>query len=256
MTVTTESAWTHRFTHNKKQITVSMTAPYSPSDAGKNKIASGTLYLVETPKMKITKPTWGLGVIAEASFVVTGLSFDVSFSIGWTFDARYPERVKNPHTMKDIVITSMTIGTHNGITKDRLEQVPAGKLLSAAMRASAVRVVHYPANYDGPSLAFSGFTTTTSSKGKWEVAGHTSKDVPDGFAKGLTGHTDQFDKDAQLRRVAEIVKASRPNRQTFDVQSTLHCTDRHARRLIQQARDAGYLPPLKPTDKRTRKASQ
>jgi hypothetical protein len=230
-----------------------MTAPYSPSDAGKNKIASGTLYLVETPKMKITKPTWGLGVIAEASFVVTGLSFDVSFSIGWTFDARYPERFENPHTMKDIVITSMTIGTHNGITKDRLEQVPAGKLLSAAMRAGAVRVVHYPANYNGPSLAHSGFTTTTDSEGEWEVVGHTSEDVPDGFAKALTGQTDVFDK---LQLVAETVSKALPNRATHDVMTVIGCSERHARRLIQQARDAGYLPPLEPTDKRTRKASQ
>ena len=256
MTVTTETAWSHTFTHNKKRVTVTMVSPEMAADGSMTVIHSGVLYLYEKPKHKIKTPTWSVGVIAEATFRVEGLECDLTFTTGWTFDSRHPERNDGSPNQKDVSIYSMSLDGHRPITPELLARIPAGKLLAAAIHAAGVRVIHYPKGYEGPSLSMLGWNVSAQDENDWDVAGHLGIDIPTDLVKSLTGEKEQIDYDARLLRVAEIVKASLPNRQTKDVAQSFFVGDRQARRLIQDARDAGYLPPIDPTDKRSRKAKQ
>lgn len=233
-----------------------MIAPEMASDGSMTRLPSGVLSIVEKPKGKITKPTYGVGVIAEATFSVDGLGVDIEFTTGWKYDARYPKRNDGVSSTRDIVITSLTVRSDTAVTKEILDAIPAGKLLAAATHAAGVRAVHYPIGYDGPSVVHPAFNVAKSDQSQWELVGHIGDSGRSGLIKELTGQTEPFDRDAQLRRVASIVERSRPNQQTKDVAAALNVGERHARRLIGNARDAGYLPPLDPNDKRTRKAQK
>ncbi len=248
-----ETVWTCTFTNNGKNITVTMTSPQMLSEDGKKEIrTSGTLYIWDSPSAKMKVVTFAKGVIGEATYRVDGLDHDLSFSTGYAFDPRRNRKIPPSPTQKDIIITSLDFHG-DSITSEKLRKIPLSKLLGAALRASAVRVIHYPTGYNGPSLAFGAGWTTT---GPTTEIGEHLNDVPAGFVESLADATDVLDKDKRLQRVADVWHKALHADKTFDVVTALLVGDRQARRLIREARDAGLIPPVSKTDQRSRKATK
>jgi hypothetical protein len=250
MTMKQETVWTCTFTNNGNDITVTMTSPQVAADGSRNVVASGTLHIWERPPAKMKVVTFAKGVIGEATYRVDGLDHDLSFTTGWSFDPRRSR--KTTPNQKDIVITSLDFHG-NAITSEALRKIPISKLLAAALRASAVRVIHYPTGYKGPSLAYGALFITTGPD--TEIGPHLN-DVPAGFVESWADATDVLDKGQRLQRVADVWHTASHADKTFDVVAALCVGDRQARRLISEARDAGLIPPVSKTDQRSRKATK
>ena len=204
------------------------------------------------PPGKVTKPTVVFGVYCPASFRVEGLNYDVKFVIRSSSDRA-----------KDIAITELAIVAEksSSVTTPGLESIPAGKLLAAALNAAEVTLIAYPPNYNGQRLTIGDGgalipvpDNPLQTDDKVRVFPVISNPVPmpSNFPKSDAG-VEQLVSEKRLREVARIVKGTDVTGWTRKVAQRFNIDPRHARRLIQEARDAKFLPPLPPTDKRTRR---
>lgn len=233
------------FAHNGTTVRVTMTDPAvgSPYEIHLRPIIS------VRPRKRVTKPTDGFAIYCPATFTVEGLPYAVEFTIGTP-----------TNRVRDIVITSMRIDSIDGIDP---RTIPSGRLLAAALKAASVTVMHYPANYDGPAYGIDnagwlvkipGMNVRTDNEPE-PIPVRNGGDMPDDFTKAAAG-VSEVSGDHRLREIARIVTDHEAEglpytsaiQMRFNIQS-----DRHVRRLVNEARAAGYLPPLHENDRRTRK---
>lgn len=208
------------------------------------------------PVGKVTKPTVGFGVWCPAGFIVEGLPYHVDFSIR-----------SSGKREKPIAVTGLNVRLHDldddGITTENLGSIPVARLLAAAMNAAAVTVIHYPANYDGPrhEIGKGGTLIATDDTVRtFDTPGilplRRAEETPSSHFTNAAAGVMALSGEARLREVARIVREcdaeGLPSGQR--VADRFECDPRHARRLVQEARDAGYLDPLPATDRRTRRS--
>ena len=241
---------TETFRHQGRTVSVTMTNPDVQS-AGN--VHLGRRWVGGTPPRGITEPTLGFAIYCPASFIVEGLDYAIEFDIGST-----SERAA------DVVITSLRTSSTGGVTRDGLSSVPTQYLLRAAMNAAAFTLLHYPTNYDGPGYALddaghlieiSTMTVRTDDEPAPMPIRHGGVPMPHDFAKAVSG-LPELVGDMRLREVARIVLESSEKGIKWErnISKRFQITERHARRLVQEARDAGHLDPLPDTDKRTRRS--
>lgn len=241
------------FRHNGNDVRVEMTVPppemlasfYEPEEGQVVRSFSPDLMLHVFPVGKVTKPTVGFAVWCPARFTVEGLPYSVEFSVIPSTSRRHP-----------VAVTSLKVGVEpddgEGITREMLETVPVARLLAAALNAAAVTVIHYPANYSGPThrigdggalipTEHSVINPTETAK-PLPVAMHLGP-LPATFAKSAAGVVELVGH-ARLKEVARIVRDAERDGLPFEsrVAARLMVGERHARRLIQEARKAGLLP--------------
>ena len=199
-------------------------------------------FIYETPPKRLDSPITTVGIMCPASFVVDGLDDDVTFSIGIAPSKRHK---KHPD-QHDIVISSIS-STMNDL--DSLKKIPTRELIAAAIRAAGVIVLHYPADYEGKAFGFTdsdelvqiaGVKITTDKDGHREIVAY--RIANENAAYMYAGVPDVVSPDQRLRDVAKIVK-QHPYGYTREVSQRIGVTERHAGRLIYDARQAGYLPP-------------
>jgi len=209
-------------------------------DGSKIEMQRGFIY--DSPPKLFDNPITTVGIMCPASFTVDGLDDDVTFSIGIAPSKRHKKR-PNQH---DIVITSITSTLNN---LDSLGTIPTKDLLGAAIRAAGVIVLHYPADYEGRAFGFTdsdelvqiaGMKITTDKDGHREIVAY--RIANENAAYMYAGVPDVVSPDRRLRDVAKIVK-QHPYGYTREVSQRIGVTERHAGRLIYDARQAGYLPP-------------
>lgn len=267
---------TETFSHYGTTIRVTMT---SPKIASQWDVELGGRIVYTPTRTPVRKPTPGWGLYCPATFTTEGLPYTVEFAIG-----------SASSLVRDVAITDMRIGNLNGegITRDVLRAIPIHRLLSAAINAAGITVMHYPANYDGPAynLGDDGELVEiperpkigpdgkqmTDMDGKPLMSGmrvrmdndpipfpirHGGARMPADFALGSAGVT-QLSGEQQLRDVANLVKACETEGLPFTdlIAERYLISPRHARRLVSNARDAGLLDPLPKTDARSRKRTK
>ena len=239
----TDHPCSYTFQHLGRPIRVTMTDP--AHDYGTDFKTSHLGLVRETlnPRRAMHRPATGLAYICPATWIVHGLDVDVSFT------TEIPIGIPN---RRRIVISSITIKSRDGvqITPEMLRAIPTRKLLAATLHAGCVKVAYYPAGYKGESLGVDrpdiisfgddGFTEIISLRATASVTA----------ARSLADVAGSTDKDARLRRVAEIVSDEQSRGDwTRRIVNEFRVTDRSARRLIADARAAGYLPALTQTPK-------
>lgn len=242
---------TETFAHAGRTVSVTMTDPPITKDG---EVHLSRRWVGATPPPRISAPTPGFAIYCPASFVVEGLPYSVEFTIDSTGT-----------NAADVVISSMRIGAsgREGLTRDGLGSIPAAYLLRAAMNAAAFTVLHYPPNYNGPGYALgddgnlveipkTNVTTRTTSE-PFPIR-HGGVAMPVDFAKAVSGKP-QLVGDLRLQQVAQVVRECAELRIASGplIAQRFQVTERHARRLVQEAREAGHLDPLPTTDRRTRR---
>jgi hypothetical protein len=207
-----------------------------------SRIEMGRGFIYEPPPKRFDSPITTVGTMCPASFTVDGLDDDVTFSIGIAPSKRH-KKYPDQH---DIVITSIT-STLNDF--DSLKKIPTRELIAAAIRAAGVIVLHYVADNNGKAFGYTdedelvpieGMHITTDKDGHREVVAYRIAD--ENAAYMYAGVPDVVSPDQRLRDVAKIVK-QHPYGYTREVSQRIGVTERHAGRLIYDARQAGYLPP-------------
>ena len=135
------------------------------------------------------------------------------------------------------------------ITPEMLRAIPTRKLLEATLHAGCVKVAYYPPRYKGESLGVDRPDMDCGEGGGMEIISlRATASVT--AARSLADVAGSTDKDARLRRVAEIVSDEQSRGDwTRRIVNEFRVTDRSARRLIADARAAGYLPALQPKPK-------
>lgn len=131
------------------------------------------------------------------------------------------------------------------------------------MNAAAFTVLHYPPNYAGPvheleddgTLVEMPTTQVVMNDNPVPWPARHGGAMPADFAKSVSG-LPQLVGDQRLQQIAhtfrecaELGIAAGPR-----IAEWFQVTERHARRLVQEARNAGYIDPLPTTDKRTRRS--
>ena len=214
------------FTHNGREVTVTMIDPYLDPSGKSIPISDGGSYSggkvveVDTPKGKALKavgaiwtpPTWAklydtppanftepvavLGNYCPASFRVDGLDYGITFKTGISDDK------------SRVVIKSLDIGGDD-LDRKSLGSLPIANLLDNAINASTFLARAYPPNYkttlDGRVTFDSGPTGAVMP----ELLGvrRTTKDIRSlkgeklrGRHKALDAHT----SDEMIKRVADL----------------------------------------------------
>ena len=194
------------------------------------------------------EPTKVVGVICPSDYVVTGLDVDLSF------------KLVRDETNQRYGITNIVVSGREGetVTSKQLDVIPVELLTRAAIRAGGVIGIYRPLNddeiYDDGdmdrfdqmlSLTLVGRGTLT--EGEWiRIDGDTMV----GKRRRVNAISDD-----ELRRVADAyLDAHAGDRVESVVRLCGPMSTRTARRWIDKARKAGYLPPIPDTDKR--KATQ
>lgn len=201
----------------------------------------------------VIEPTRVTGVICPSEYVVTGLDVDLSF------------KLVRDETNQRYGITNIVVSGRNGetVTSKQLDVIPVELLTRAAIRAGGVTGILRPLNdneilsldilspgvRDGfdqmLSLTLTGRGTLT--EGEWI---HIDGDTMVGKRRRVNAISDD-----ELRRVADAyLDAHAGDRVESVVRLCGPMSTRTARRWIDKARKAGYLPPIPDTDKR--KATQ
>ena len=239
----TDHPCSYTFQHLGRPIRVTMTDPAHDYGTDFKTFHLGLVRETLNPRRAMHRPATGLAYICPATWIVHGLDVDVSFT------TEMPIGIPN---RRRIVISSITIKSRDGvqITPEMLRAIPTRKLLAATLHAGCVKVAYYPAGYKGESLGVDrpdiisfgddGFTEIISLRATASVTA----------ARSLADVAGSTDKDARLRRVAEIVSDEQSRGDwTRRIVNEFRVTDRSARRLIADARAAGYLPALQPKPK-------
>lgn len=255
----TDHIASHTFTHAGQPVRVTMIEPDVRPDGSR---IPHERFIYTSPPKGFTEPTPTFGVYCPARFIAEGLPYPVEFQI----DA-------HPHgDTSRVGIVDIRIGGPDPhierapvrIRRDDLARIPVDRLLAAAIHAAGIVVMNYPPGHEGPmfmvdrknpkkTIPVDGVKMTTG------VDEHYAEPVAirglladADFHKAIADVPDVPGED-RLRMVADIVKAAhdagRPA--TKDVQQRMNVSERTARRLIAEARAAGYLPKLPKTDKRT-----
>ena len=196
----------------------------------------------------VIEPTRVVGVICPSEYIVTGLDVDLSF------------KLVRDETNQRYGITNIVVSGREGetVTSKQLDVIPVELLTRAAIRAGGVIGIYRPLNddeiYDDGdmdrfdqmlSLTLVGRGTLT--EGEWiRIDGDTMV----GKRRRVNAISDD-----ELRRVADAyLDAHAGDRVESVVRLCGPMSTRTARRWIDKARKAGYLPPIPDTDKR--KATQ
>jgi hypothetical protein len=239
----TDHPCSYTFQHLRRQVRVTMTDPAHDYGTDFKTFHLGLVEETPNPKRAMHLPATALAYICPATWIVHGLDVDVSFT------TEIPIGIPN---RRRIVISSITIKSRDGvqITPEMLRAIPTRKLLAATLHAGCVKVAYYPAGYRGQSLGVDrpdivnfGDETITEIISLRATASVTA-------ARSLADVAGSTDKDARLRKVAEIVSDEQSRGDwTRRIVNDFRVTDRSARRLIADARAAGYLPALQPRPK-------
>ena len=246
----TDHPCSYTFQHLGRPIRVTMTDPAHDygTDFKTSHLKLGLRLVEETPNPKraMHLPATALAYICPATWIVHGLDVDVSFT------TEMP--IGNPRASiirRRIVISSITIKSRDGvqITPEMLRAIPTRKLLEATLHAGCVKVAYYPPRYKGESLGVDRPDIVAGDGGFMEIISlRATASVT--AARSLADVAGSTDKDARLRRVAEIVSDEQSRGDwTRRIVNEFRVTDRSARRLIADARAAGYLPALQPKPK-------
>lgn len=248
-----DKAATERFVHDGQTVTVKMIDPAVTSAFNVHLQRS---YVCVTPG-EVEVPTPGFALYCPATFTVTGLSHVRRFTIGALMG----------DTVKDIGITSMEVTEEYGdpVTRVALASVPTSALLRAALNAAAFTVLHFPPGYDGPLYGLDDVgdlveipdTNVRTDVDEFSFAlpiRHGGMRMPVTFAKAVAG-VPQMEADLRLRQIATLVRHFQAAGMKWErfLGQRFGLTERSVRRLVQEARDAGYLDPVPPTDRRARK---
>ncbi len=240
----TDHPCSYTFQHLRQPIRVTMTDP--AHDYGTD-FKTFDLGLVRETMPASFFPTTGLAYICPATWIVHGLDVDVSFT------TEMP--IGNPRSLiirRRIVISSITIKSRDGvqITPEMLRAIPTRKLLAATLQAGCVEVAYYPAGYKGQSLGVDRPDIISFGGVIYEEIISLRAAASVTAAGSLADVAGSTDKDARLRRVAEIVSDDQSHGEwQRHIMREFSITDRSARRLIKDARAAGYLPALQPRPK-------
>lgn len=264
---------TETFRHKGRTVSVSMVQPFTeelatmldpepPTPPGVERLRffnMGRLaYTLTVPPGSDSEPCVVFGVWCPAGFVVEGLAYEMEFSI---------RPASGSDRTRDIVISGLTIRggyeVPEGVTRTNLAHIPTAKLLAAALNAASMTFIHYPANYSGPRLTLGddgaiieagpgyGPIETTES-GAFPVTRGTGVPMPPDFTQTVAG-VPRLNGESRLVEIARIVRNTPPGFSTEKLVATrFGITERHARRLIDQAREAGH----EPTNERTRKGKK
>jgi hypothetical protein len=179
----------------------------------------------------VIEPTKVVGVICPSEYVVTGLDVDLRFKLVRDLaNQRYG-------------ITELHVSGRDGVsvTSSQLDTIPVGLLTRAAIKAGGVSgiLTALPDTPDMPhdqnvSLTLTGRGTLTD--GEWI---RLDGDTMVGKRRRVNTLTPEV-----LQRVANAYLNSPRGLRTDNViRECGEMSTRTARRWIQQARDAGYLPP-------------
>ena len=198
----------------------------------------------------VLEPTRVVGVICPSEYVVTGLDVDLSF------------KLVRDETNQRYGITNIVVSGRDGetVTSKQLDVIPVELLTRAAIRAGGVIGIYQPlsewsdtAMFDDDGKEFHqqcALTLTrrgTLTEGEWI---HLDGDTMVGKRRRVNAISDD-----ELRRVADAyLDAHAGDRVESVVRLCGPMSTRTARRWIDKARKAGYLPPIPDTDKR--KATQ
>ena len=238
----TDHPCSYTFQHLRRPIRVTMTDPAHDYGTDFKTFHLGLVCETLNPKRAMHLPATGLAYICPATWIVHGLNLDVSFT------TKMPIGIKNK---RRIVISSITIQSRDGvqITPEMLRAIPTRKLLAATLHAGCVEIAYYPAGYKGQSLGVDRPDIVAGEGGAMEIISlRATASVT--AARSLAGVAGSTDKDARLRKVAEIVSDEQSRGDwTRRIVNEFRVTDRSARRLIADARAAGYLPALQPKPK-------
>jgi hypothetical protein len=260
-----KDAATERFVHDGQTVTVKMIDPAVTSEGN---VHPQRPYVCVTPG-EVEVPTPGFALYCPATFTVTGLPHVRRFTIGALMG----------DTVKDIGITSMEVTEEYGdpVTRTALASVPTSFLLRAALNAAAFTVLHFPPGYDGPLYQLNDVGDLVENPDgrddmsrRVEIPGtnvrtgvdefftfpirHGGMRMPVTFAKAVAG-VPQMEADLRLRQIATLVRHFQAAGMKWErfLGQRFNLTERSVRRLVQEARDAGYLDPVPPTDRRARK---
>ena len=247
----TDHPCSYTFQHLRRQVRVTMTDPAHDYGTDFKTFHLGLVEETPNPKRAMHLPATALAYICPATWIVHGLDVDVSFT------TEMP--IGNPRASiirRRIVISSITIKSRDGvqITPEMLRAVPTRKLLAATLHAGCVEVAYYPAGYRGESLGVDRPDIVAGDGGAMEIISlHATASVT--AARSLADVAGSTDKDARLRRVAEIVSDDQSHGEwQRHIMREFHVNARSARRLIADARAAGYLPALQPRPKQKEKS--
>ena len=238
----TDQPCTYTFQHLGRPIRVTMTDPAHDYGTDFKTFHLGLVEETPNPKRAMHLPATALAYICPATWIVHGLDVDVSFT------TEIPIGVEN---RRRIVISSITIKSRDGvqITPEMLGAIPTRKLLAATLHAGCVEIAYYPAGYKGESLGVDRPDMDCGKGGGMEIISlRATASVT--AARSLAGVAGSTDKDARLRRVAEIVSDEQSlGDWTRRIVNEFRVNPRSARRFIADARAAGYLPALTRTPK-------
>ncbi len=179
----------------------------------------------------VIEPTKVVGVICPSEYVVTGLDVDLRF------------KLVRDEVNQRYGITELHVSGRDGasVTSNQLDTIPVGLLTRAAIKAGGVTGV-LTALPDTPDMEYDqnqSLTLTsrgTLTDGEWiRIDGDTMV----GKRRRVNTLTPEV-----LQSVANAyLNSSRGLRTDNVIRECGHMSTRTARRWIQQARDAGYLPP-------------
>jgi hypothetical protein len=179
----------------------------------------------------VIEPTKVVGVICPSEYVVTGLDVDLRF------------KLVRDEVNQRYGITELHVSGRDGVsvTSSQLDTIPVGLLTRAAIKAGGVTGIMTLLPHDGTtehdqqlSLTVTGRGTLT--EGEWI---RLDGDTMVGKRRRVNTLTPEV-----LQRVANAYLNSPRGLRTDNViRECGEMSTRTARRWIQQARDAGYLPP-------------
>lgn len=242
----TDHPCSYTFQHLGQPIRVTMIDPAHDYGTDFKTFHLGLVRETLNPRRAMHRPATGLAYICPATWIVHGLDVDVSFT------TEMP--IGNPRASiirRRIVISSITVKSRDGvqITPEMLRAIPTRKLLEATLHAGCVEIAYYPAGYKGESLGVDRPDMDCGKGGGMEIISlRATASVT--AARSLADVAGSTDKDARLRKVAEIVSDEQSRGDwTRRIVNEFRVTDRSARRLIKDARAAGYLPALTRTPK-------
>jgi hypothetical protein len=179
----------------------------------------------------VVEPTKVVGVICPSEYVVTGLEVDLRF------------KLVRDEVNQRYGITELHVSGRDGVsvTSNQLDTIPVGLLTRAAIKAGGVTGV-LTALPDTPDMEYDqnqSLTLTsrgTLTDGEWI---RLDGDTMVGKRRRVNTLTPEV-----LQSVANAyLNSSRGLRTDNVIRECGHMSTRTARRWIQQARDAGYLPP-------------
>jgi hypothetical protein len=179
----------------------------------------------------VVEPTKVVGVICPSEYVVTGLEVDLRF------------KLVRDEVNQRYGISELHVSGRDGVsvTSNQLDTIPVGLLTRAAIKAGGVTGV-LTALPDTPDMEYDqnqSLTLTsrgTLTDGEWI---RLDGDTMVGKRRRVNTLTPEV-----LQSVANAyLNSSRGLRTDNVIRECGHMSTRTARRWIQQARDAGYLPP-------------